>query len=121
METRDGVHHITDASSGLRIAASPADEHSPLPAGTPFPAWKDARRFCGPLPFTFSHDARRNRVLIIEGVREQWKPVPVQVHDCHIPRLSSLGFSEAQLASAFMVRDIPYQWRKGRYEQLAAS
>lgn len=121
IETRDGLNRVTDAVSGLRIVASPADEQTPLPDGTPFPSWKDARRFCGPLPFTFSHDAERNRVLIIEGVREQWKPAPVRVHDWHIPHLARLGFSETRLASAFMVRDIPYRWKKGRHEQLPAS
>lgn len=118
IEKRDGIHHVTDATSGLRIIASLADEQSPLPAGSPFPGWKDARRFCGPLPFTFSHDAKRRRVLIIEGIREQWKPSTVCVHECNIPHLARLGFSEIRLASAFMVRDIPYQWEKGRFEQL---
>ncbi len=118
IETRDGIHNVTDATSGLRIAAALADEQSPLPAGTPFPTWKDARRFCGPLPFTFSYDATHHRMLIIEGVREQWKPAPVSVHDCHIPHLARLGFSETRLASAFMVHDIPYHWKKGRFEQL---
>jgi hypothetical protein len=120
IETREGIHHITDADGGLRIAASLADEQSPIPAGSPFPSWKDARRFCGPLPFTFSYDAGRHRVLIIEGVREQWKPAPVRVHDCKIPRLARLGFGETRLASAFIVRDIPYHWKKGRLEQLPA-
>jgi len=121
IEARGGIHHVTDADTGLRIAASLADEQSPLPSGTPFLTWKDARRFCGPLPFTFSYDADKNRVLIIEGVREQWKPAPVHVHDCHIPHLAKLGFSEIRLASAFMVRDIPYHWKKGRFEQLPPS
>ena len=120
IETRGGIHHATDTTSGLRIAASPADEQSPLPSGTPFTTWKDARRFCGPLPFTFSHDAPKHRMLIIEGVREQWKPVPVHVHDWHIPHLAQLGFSETRLACAFMVRDIPYHWKKGRYERLTS-
>lgn len=118
IHTRDGLHHATDAATGLRITTSLADEHSPLPSGSPFPTWKDARRFCGPLPFTFSYDSHRHRMLIIEGEREQWKPTPVRVHDFHIPHLARLGFSETRLASAFMVRDIPYQWKKGRFEQL---
>lgn len=122
MEQRDGRFLATDATRGLRIVASPAeDDQPPLPANSPFSSWKDARRFCGPMPFTFSHDAERNRVLIIEGVREQWKPAPVCVHECHIPHLVNLGFSETRLACAFLVRDIPYHWKRGRYESQAAA
>jgi Uncharacterized conserved protein (COG2071) len=121
MEMHDGIHHVTDTTSGLHIATSPADEQSPLPAGTPFSTWKDARRFCGPMPFTFSYDAPKHSMLIIEGVREQWKPAPVCVHDFRIPHLARLGFSETRLACAFMVRDIPYHWKKGRYERLTSA
>ena len=120
MEQRDGRFLATDSTRGLRIAVSPAGDEAPLPAGTPFRSWKDARRFCGPMPFTFSYDSERRRVLIIEGVREQWKPAPLHVHECHIPHLASLGFSETRLACAFMVRDIPYHWKKGRYEAWGA-
>ncbi len=118
MKMRDGVFHATDEASGMDISVSVASEdESSLPVGSPFPAWKDARRFCGPMPFTFSYDSERHRVLIIEGIREQWKPSPLFVHHQHIPHLARLGFSETRLACAFMVRDIPYHWKKGRYEQ----
>jgi len=119
LDQRDGVYHLADERSGLRVAAfaeTAAAGEPPLPVGSPFRAWKDARRFCGPLPFTFSCDAARHRVLIIEGVREQWKPAPIGIHHCHIPHLARLGFSETRLACAFMVRDIPYHWKKGRFE-----
>ena len=118
MEIRDGVFHTTDASNGLHISASLADAQSPLPDASPFQSWKEARRFCGPLPFTFSHDSKRQRMLIIEGVREQWKPSPLSVHACHIPSLALFGFTEMRLACAFMVRDIPYRWKKGRFERV---
>jgi hypothetical protein len=118
MDILDGVFHATDASNGLHISASAADAQAPLPEGSPFPSWKEARRFCGPLPFTFSHDSKQHRVLIIEGVREQWKPSPMSVHAFHIPSLAHFGFSETRLACAFMVRDIPYHWKKGRYERV---
>jgi hypothetical protein len=62
-------------------------ENIPLPAGSPVADWKEARRFAGPLPFTFTYDAAREQRLIIEGVRENWKPVPVTVieHQLCIP------------------------------------
>ena len=50
-----------------------------LPEGSPFTRWEDARKFSGPLPFTFTCEAEKKRVLIVEGVRSDWKPVPVRV------------------------------------------
>lgn len=116
LELDDGVFHATDTTGGLDIVAAPAEEQTTLPAGSPFPAWKDARRFCGPMPFTFSCATGDRRVLIIEGVREKWQPAPLDVRRHHIPHLTRLNFSETRLACAFMVRDIPYHWKKGRYE-----
>lgn len=121
METRDHVFHAADAGSGLRIAVAPVpDGEPPLPAGSPFATWRDARRFCGPMPFTFSYDLARRSVLIIEGLREEWKPEPVCVREHHIPHLARLGFSETRLACAFMVRNVSYHWKKGRREPVAA-
>lgn len=122
MERHDGVYHASAEANGFAISASPAQEdHLALPEGSPFTSWKDARRFCGPMPFTFSHDASRNRMLIIEGVREHWKPAALNVHHHNIPHLARLGFTETRLACAFMVRDIPYRWKRGRYEPVAAT
>jgi hypothetical protein len=120
LRTHEGIVHVSDTISGLHVSASAASDQEPLPVGSPFPSWKDARRFCGPLPFTFSYDQPRHRVLIIEGVREQWKPLPMTITAWHIPFLAQLGFSETRLASAFMVRAIPYHWKKGRFESLAS-
>ena len=91
-------------------------EDVPLPTGSPFQNWTEARRFAGPMPFTFSHLADRNEVLIVEGVRENWKPRPVDVMDHHIPFLNSLNLKGAVLANAFIISDIPYHWKKGRVE-----
>ena len=49
-----------------------------LPQNSPFLNWKEARRFAGPLPFTFTQENEKE-VLIIEGVRQNWKPQPVDV------------------------------------------
>jgi len=47
-----------------------------LPKGSPFSDWKQARRFAGPLPFTFTYNEDTKEVLVIEGVRSNWKPSP---------------------------------------------
>lgn len=117
LERCDDGFRITDSSSGLDVVTAPMTDDQPsLPPGSPFATWKEARRFCGPMPFTFSHDARRRHVVIVEGVREHWQPAPLHVQRQHIPHLPRLGFSETRLACAFMVRDIPYHWKKGRRE-----
>ncbi|TXF90411.1 hypothetical protein FUA23_06365 [Neolewinella aurantiaca] len=92
------------------------DDDPALPEGSPFADWKEARRFAGPLPFTFTYDAENQNVLIVEGVRQNWKPQPVTVEHYSLPWLNRNGLSGAVLASAFVVEDIPYWWRKGKVE-----
>jgi hypothetical protein len=93
------------------------EEEAQIPSGSPFAEWSDARRFSGPLPFTFTYDAHKKQVLIIEGVRQHWKPQPIKVNNIHVSFLPALGLSSYQLASAFVVEDVPYYWKKGKLEQ----
>ena len=88
-----------------------------MPDGSPFNDWKEARRFAGPLPFTFAYNHSDNAVLIIEGVRESWKPIPINVFDYQFPFLDQLNLKEVKLANAFIIKNIPYYWRKGRLEK----
>jgi uncharacterized protein YqjF (DUF2071 family) len=108
---------IRSAGSGFRLLIERPEGEISLPAGSPFSDWKTARRFAGPLPFTFSYDPEKNQVLIIEGVRESWKPQPVKVKDHRFSFVESLGLKGLLLANAFIIENIPYQWKKGRTEQ----
>jgi uncharacterized protein YqjF (DUF2071 family) len=92
------------------------EEEIALPAGSPFNDWKEARRFAGPLPFTFTYNKEEKSVLIIEGVRENWKPAPVKVDNYHFAFLDSFGFNGAVLANAFIINNIPYYWKSGTKE-----
>jgi hypothetical protein len=83
-----------------------------LPASSPFNDWKQARRFAGPLPFTFTFKEATNEVLIIEGVRENWIPQPVQVMKSEAGFIDQ--FKDARLANAFIIKNIPYYWKKGK-------
>ncbi len=87
-----------------------------LPANSPFADWREARGFAGPMPFTFSFNAKKNEVLIIEGVRQHWEPRPVEVSDYHVSFLKTLPVTNPVLANAFVVEKIPYYWKKGRTE-----
>lgn len=115
-----GISTISSATSRFKIVFEhPGDQDVLLPEGSPFSDWKEARRFAGPLPFTFTYNKRERTVLIIEGVRKEWKPMPVKVIEHHFGFIDDLELSDVRLANAFMVRDIPYYWKKGRKERWA--
>ena len=114
---QDGPRLEVTSSTGLDVSLEvPSGGECPLPAGSPFPTWREARLFSGPLPFTFSVDEARGRVVIVEGSRQRWHPAPLIVRQARVPFLESLGFSSMTLANAFRVADIPYHWKKGRQE-----
>jgi hypothetical protein len=106
---------IDSEQSDLHITAR--KQQGDLPQGSPFPDWKTARRFAGPLPFTFTYNAKRKEILIIEGVREDWEPRPVQIIEHHSGFLNKLDLKGAVLANAFVVENIPYRWKKGKKDQ----
>lgn len=87
-----------------------------LPKNSPFKDWKEARRFAGPLPNTFTFDAKRNEILIIKGLRQNWRPTPVKVLEHTIPFFEEFNFENPILANAFQIENIPYQWEKGRFD-----
>lgn len=112
-----GIREIHSGKSGFGVRIEESDDEGvPLPEGSPFVDWKEARRFAGPLPFTFTYNEANKKVLIIEGVREDWKPAPVKVVDYDFSFFKGLNLSEVQLANAFIIRNIPYWWKKGRIE-----
>lgn len=105
-----------ESDKGFKVVYSFDTDNVSLPASSPFKDFKSARRFSGPLPFTFAYEASEKKVGIVEGIRENWIPQPVTIHSFEIPFLASLGLNDAVLANAFMVRDINYCWKKGRTE-----
>jgi hypothetical protein len=88
------------------------------PSGSPFPDLSVARRFAGPLPFTFGYEAASRTMVIVQGVRQHWLPKPVEVEDLHASFLAQPPFSQAplRLANAFFIEDIPYRWKRGETE-----
>jgi len=109
---------IRSVQSGFKVTiGGTGSEHIMLPQGSPFADWKAARRFAGPLPFTFTYNAAAKQVLIIEGVRESWTPQPVEVRAHHFSFIDQFKFNGTKLANAFIIRNIPYYWKKGKIEQ----
>lgn len=116
--SQNGVTEISSNNSGFKVRIENAnDENISLPVGSPFTDWKEARRFAGPLPFTFTYNTSTKEVLIIEGVRENWKPMPVKVVDHNFTFIDNLKLDGVKLANAFIIRNIPYYWKKGKIEQ----
>ncbi len=108
---------ISSVKSDFKLTAETSDEEIALPAHSPFENWKEARRFAGPLPFTFTYNRQTKEVLIIEGVRENWVPQPVKVLDYKFAFLESLKLKSHVLANAFIIKEIPYHWKKGKIEK----
>ncbi|MET3876327.1 DUF2071 domain-containing protein [Chitinophaga sp. OAE865] len=107
---------VRSVASGLDITVDAGDVAAALPEGSPFNNWKEARRFAGPLPFTFTCNEQSDEVLIIEGVREHWEPVPVAVLHSEIRFLHHPALQGGRLANAFIIRQIPYYWKKGKVD-----
>lgn len=105
---------VQSNASQLNIMVSTSTTETRLPPGSPFADWKEARRFAGPLPFTFTPLPEQQTFLVIEGVRRQWVPQPVQVLHHEAGFLKTLALQDAVLANAFSITNVPYYWKKGR-------
>ncbi|QEC78212.1 DUF2071 domain-containing protein [Mucilaginibacter ginsenosidivorax] len=116
-QQHDDQLYIQSAKSGLDLHINLKGGEIALPAGSPFTDWKEARKFAGPLPFTFTYNKQAKKVLIIEGVREDWIPKPVEVISRHISFFDDMELAGGVLANAFIINNIPYHWKKGRTEQ----
>ena len=114
---KSGTREIKSIQSKFNLLIDTSDGEVDLPLHSPFADWKAARRFAGPLPFTFTYNAEKKEVLIIEGVREHWIPKPLKVIDYNFEFLKDLKLKNAVLANAFIIENIPYHWKKGRIEK----
>jgi SAM-dependent methyltransferase len=86
-----------------------------LPPSSPFRTLGDARKFAGPLPYTFDYEPETHSIIAIKGVRERWSPRLVNVNVRKLCFFDSEEFRGVTpiLASAFYVHDIPYRWERG--------
>ena len=109
-----------DAAADLHLVTWLNEAAVPLPAESPFRDWHQARLFAGPLPFTFDYEPETRSIVLIEGVREKWHPVPARVEVLQNTFFSNPPFGGARplLASAFHVENISYRWKRGVVEPL---
>lgn len=103
------------AVADLDVRAALDHDATAPPAGSPFKDLTEARRFAGPLPFTFDHEPESNQMVLIQGRREHWQPRPIEVEIGTCTFLDSPPFNNAtlRLANSFLVEDVPYRWDRG--------
>jgi uncharacterized protein YqjF (DUF2071 family) len=105
----------TRAEADLHVVAHLDEQPAALPASSPFRSSQDARRFAGPLPWTFDHEPETSSIVMIHGRRSTWRPQPtaVEVKTCTFLDRAPFDGVEARLANAFHVADIDYRWDRG--------
>ena len=116
-KTEGKIETITSVKSKFQVQIEDTHHEVTIPENSPFSNWKDARKFAGPLPHTFTVDENAKTTLIILGVRQHWKPEPVKVDSYHFDFLNNLNLQNMVLANAFEIKNVPYYWEKGRIEQ----
>ena len=112
--TRDhGTLHVA-TSSGLDVVAC---EEEDLPPGSVFDDAAEARRYAGPMPFTFASVRGARAIVRVEGSRVHWDPRLVALRSVAAPFLHTLA-PEAVPAAAFLVEHVDYEWKRGVVEAL---
>lgn len=117
IESSSDHKKISSFGSNFDVTLNYENSNIELPSNSPFRDWKEARRFAGPLPHTFTVNDKNNEVLTIRGVRKDWKPLPVQIDNYHFEFIKSLNLNRLTLANAFEIKNIPYHWEKGYLEK----
>lgn len=104
----------------LQVEADLGTEPGMPPPGSPFPDLREARKFAGPLPFTFDYEQQTRSIIRVEGVRREWNPRPVSVKVLRNTFLDREPFRTAGaiLANAFYLENVPYSWKPGVRETL---
>jgi hypothetical protein len=118
-ETRDELHWTictARAEADLDLKVRLESDRASLPANSPFRTYSEARRFAGPLPYTFDYEQETNSIIGICALRQDWNPEPVSVEVLRNTFLDQQPFRGAQpiLANAFHVQNVPYRWQRGR-------
>ena len=109
-----------DGRADLHVEADLSTQAVAPPPGSPFADLTEARKFAGPLPFTFDYEKETHSIIRVEGVRQRWNPRPVSVivhQNTFLEQYPFRGMG-AVLANAFYLENVPYSWRPGIRERL---
>ena len=117
-KTEEGIYRtIKSNQSKFQVTIVQDGSTVQIPEYSPFHDWKDARKFAGPLPFTFLYDNVTRNVLIVEGVRQNWDTVPIKIENYKFSFFDQLNLKDPILANAFEIKNVAYHWKKGRIEK----
>lgn len=110
----------TGGIADLEVLADLKSRPAPLPPNSPFRTLEDARRFAGPLPYTFDYEPETHSIVMIRATRSHWEPQPIAVDVRKATFLDRPPFSETRpiLANAFHVENVPYRWERGIVQRL---
>lgn len=99
----------------LSLVADLTSAPAPLPPGSPFVDLAEARRYAGPLPYTFDYETSTGSIVAVKATRGQWNPEPisVEVHEASFLESPTFFGEEPILANAFHVGDVDYRWERG--------
>jgi hypothetical protein len=99
----------------LDIVADLTSKPAPLPSGSPFADAAEARRYAGPLPYTFDYDRSTGSIIAVHATRQSWNAEPIGVEVRKATFLAAPDFADAQpvLANAFHVQNLDYRWERG--------
>jgi Uncharacterized conserved protein (COG2071) len=118
-EDRDGrlaIQVRTPArEADLDLVVDLTSRPAPLPPQSPFSDSAEARRYAGPLPYTFDYERSTGSIVAVKASRQAWNPEPVAVEVREASFLESPDFSRADpvLANAFHVENVHYRWERG--------
>jgi DoxX-like family/Uncharacterized conserved protein (COG2071) len=106
---------VTTADHGGDVRLTVDRSNPALPARSPFASIRDARRFAGPLPFTFDFEPETHGIIAIQATRANWHPEPVSVEVERLSFFDQPAFRGCtpMLAAAFHVSGIDYRWERG--------
>lgn len=101
--------------ANLDVVAELSESDAKLPADSCFATERDARRFAGPLPYTFDYEAPTHSIIAIRGRRREWHPrlVGAQVRRATFFDRPPFVDVERRVVSAFYLANIPYRWDRG--------
>jgi len=104
-----------NAEADLHVVADLASKPAPVPIDSPFAGTSDARRFAGPLAWTFDYEPETHSIVMIRGRRTEWKPesIEVDVKECAYVHDARFRGASPVLANAFHVSNIDYRWDRG--------
>lgn len=105
-----------DGRADIDLAVDPRDGR--LPEDSVFATAAQARRFAGPLPYTFSPDP--DGIVVVRATRTDWSPEPVRVLHAEVGFFAEGPFAgvERRLSNAFHVADVDYGWQRGQLHRV---